>query len=162
MLKKLHFQAHFQMYRYIYIYLHALPFVASGFLWFLISVEFLQGVRWYLWSSVFVVSLKTFSLHTSAFSTVAASCREHEGKNHKTDSKQRFRIPDRLQVDHLIFLPRRTKTRYIRTFYLRAFFRAFSQNGPHAIFESLHVHFLCRFSVVDLYLVDLQKPNVNI
>lgn len=40
-------------------------------------------------------------------------------------------------------------------FYLCGFLRAFPQKGPHAVFEPLHIHFLCSLGVVDLDLVDL-------
>lgn len=39
--------------------------------------------------------------------------------------------------------------------YRGGFFWAFSQKSPHAVLQSLHVHFLGRFSVVNLNLVDL-------
>lgn len=44
-----------------------------------------------------------------------------------------------------------------RVIYLCGFFWAVSQKSPHAVLESLHVHFLCRLSVVYLNLVDLQE-----
>lgn len=48
----------------------------------------------------------------------------------------------------------------ISVIHLFVFLRAFSQKSPHASFESLHVHFLCGLSIVDLNLVHLQKQAI--
>lgn len=39
--------------------------------------------------------------------------------------------------------------------YLCGFLRAVSEKSPHAVLQSLHVHFLCGLRIVDLNLVDL-------
>lgn len=75
-------------------------FGAIQSLLFLINAVALQAwweVCWYLWSSVFVVWLKAFSPHTSGFSTVSTTCREHEiiadiYTQHWTDHQLKVRL----------------------------------------------------------------------
>lgn len=45
--------------------------------------------------------------------------------------------------------------------YLWGFLGTFSQEGPHAALQTLHVHLLRRLCVVDLNFIHLQRANVS-
>lgn len=48
---------------------------------------------------------------------------------------------------------------FLSAIYLCRIFRALGQKSPHVVFESLHVHFLCCFSIINLNLVDLRAET---
>lgn len=77
------------------------------------------------------------------------------------DSAQHTRTTTE-QINLSLYVPTGTNGKLINgcslsVIYLCGFFWALSQKSPHAVLESLHVHFLCCLGIIDFNLVDLHK-----